>query len=472
MSGFHLSRRAALRGAGGILVGLPALEAMMPRSARAATAAPRRLVIFYTPNGTDAQITEPEFWPQQTGTNFVLGREVTPLQPLRSHLLIVSGVNGEIMKQEDYRENPTLPGANQTMGSRGDLHSTGMSEMLTGAFFLYDPASGSVPGSLAGGYAGAISVDQYIAKKIAPPTRFPTLEFGVMNTTDAGVLPFSRMISGGPNMPIPAEQDPAKMFTRIFTSGAPVGKTTVDQSVAQRKSVLDFVLAESSRLEQRLGTPDRQRFDAHLTQVRELESRLRPVSTPVVTQASCDSIQAIQNPGDPLDIANFPATGKNHMDLLTLALKCDVTRIASLQWSWARSNVVHSWAGATKGHHDMTHFGQTSELIAVNNWYAQQLAYLGQALLATPDVDGKSLLDNTIIWWCSDSGWAYTHNFNGIRTFFLGSCGGAVKTGQHVAAGGVPHQRVLVTLMNAMGLMENQFGDPAYGSGPLTAMLA
>src|SRR5215831_6129248 len=48
MSGFQLSRRAALRGAGGILIGLPAMEAMMPRTARAATAAPRRLVIFYT----------------------------------------------------------------------------------------------------------------------------------------------------------------------------------------------------------------------------------------------------------------------------------------------------------------------------------------------------------------------------------------------------------------------------------------
>ena len=91
----------------------------------------------------------------------------------------------------------------------------------------------------------------------------------------------------------------------------------------------------------------------------------------------------------------------------------------------------------------MTHAGEKSAALSyVNNWYAQQLAYLGQALLATPDVDGKSVLDNTLIYWCSDVAWGYTHTFDGMRAFFLGSCGGAVKTGQHIAAGGQTHQKV------------------------------
>jgi hypothetical protein len=463
MKSLRLTRRALLRGAGGILVGLPALEALQP--ARAATpTAPKRLVIVYSPNGTDSQLTEPDFWPQQTGPSFVLGKEVTPLEPLRKHLLIVSGVNGESMKQDDSTVNPKAAG-------HGDLHSIGMSQMLTGVSFVYDAVT-AAPGSLPGGYAGGISVDQYIAKKLAPPTRFPTLEFGVINATDVGVLPFSRMISTGRNQPVPAEQDPARMFTRIFTNGTPMGTMTVDQSVAQRKSVLDFVLSESTRLRQRVSASDRQKLDEHLTAVRDLEARLRPLSTPMNTQASCNAVPAVQDPGDPLDKANFPATGKLHMDLLTLALKCDVTRIASLQWSWARSTLVHTWAGASKGHHEMTHEGHSAELTGVNNWYAQQLAYLGQALLATQDVDGNSLLDNTLVYWCSDVAWGINHSFDGLRSFFLGSCGGAVKTGQHIAMGGQAHQKLLVTMMNAMGVMENQFGDAAYGTGPLTSMLA
>jgi hypothetical protein len=120
----------------------------------------------------------------------------------------------------------------------------------------------------------------------------------------------------------------------------------------------------------------------------------------------------------------------------------------------------------------MSHFGVTPQLTAVNAWYAQQLAYLAQALLATPDVDGKSVLDNTVIYWGSEVGWAYTHSFLNLRAFFLGSCGGALKTGVHVDAGGVPHQRLLVTLLNAMGIMENQFGNPKYGTGALPGVFA
>jgi hypothetical protein len=68
--------------------------------------------------------------------------------------------------------------------------------------------------------------------------------------------------------------------------------------------------------------------------------------------------------------------------------------------------------------------------------------------------------------------WAYTHSFLNLRAVFLGGGGGAIKTGQHIDVGGVPHQKLLVTLLNAMGIMETTFGDPAYGSGPLAGVLA
>ncbi len=467
MKSLRLSRRALLRGAGGISLALPALDAMRPARAAGSTA-PKRLVVFYTPNGTNADVlagNAADFWPAQVGASFTLGKEVAPLEPLRKQLLVVSGVDGVSTQADDSYMNP-----DPTVVNHGDLHSIGMSQMLTGVSYLFDAKTGLIPGALPGGYAGGISVDQYVAKKVGAATRFPSLEFGVMNTTDHGVLPFSRMISAGPNQPIPAEQDPAAMFKRIFGNGTPAAATSIDHALVQRASILDFVQGDFARLEPRLGVSDRQKLDAHLSQVRELETRLqKPVVGPT---ASCDTSHGLASAGDPLDVVNFPATGKNHMDLLVLALKCDVTRVASLQWSWARSNIVHAWAGASQGHHDMSHFGSTPQLTAVNNWYAQQLAYLGQALLATPDVDGKSVLDNTVIYWASEVGWAYTHSFKNLRAFLLGSCGGALKTGVHLDVGGVPHQGLLVTLLKAMGLTDNQFGNPKYGTGPLPGVLA
>ncbi len=460
MTAPRLKRRALLRGLGGLAVGLPALEAMSRSSAAAATTpAPKRLVIFFTPNGTNAnnsELVQPDFWPAQTGTSYTLGPEVAPLEPLRKQLLMVSGVNGDSMAQN-------------VKDAFGDLHSIGLSQMLTGVPYVLDPAS-ALPGSLPGGYAGGISLDQYIAKKLAGATKFPSLELGVVNATDIGVRPFSRMIYAGPNQPVPAEQDPAALYKRLFSDGTQGGTSMVERTLAEQKSVLDFVQDDYARLTPQLGTSDRQKLEAHLTAIRELEMRLSPATA--AAPASCSSVPAVTNSGDPLDKANFPATGKLHMDLLALALKCDLTRVASLQWSFARSTVVHAWAGATQGHHDMSHFGASAELTGVNTWYAKQLLYLGQALAGVTDVDGQTLLDNTLIYWCSEVAWAYTHSFLNLRAVLLGGGGGALKTGQHIDVGGQPHQKLLVTLLNAMGIMETTFGDAAYGSGPLPGILA
>jgi hypothetical protein len=469
---FRLSRRSLLRGAGGILVGLPALEAMSGSNARADEADPaRRLVVFYTPNGTNAGNSgdlagETDFWPAATGPDFVLGKETAPLEPLRAQLLIASGINGE---------SCTADVANQMSGVPGDLHSIGLAQLLTGVATKVDEKTiGLIPGALPTAYGQGISVDQYIASKLALPTKFPTLEFGVQNTTDYGVLPLSRMVYSGPNQPVPAEQDPAAMFARMFSDAAPgAGDSAAKQVLAQRKSVLDFVMDDFARIETRVGKSDKERLEQHVTAIRSLETRLsKQLTAEPVSVPSCGTVAPPDSPDDPQAKANFPTVGKLQMDLLVLALKCDLTRIATLQWSWARSNLVHAWAQGTQGHHDMTHVGASDELSRVNNWYASQLAYLGQQLLDTKDPTGASLLDSSLIYWCSDVAWAYTHSYDNLRAFFLGSGGGYFKTGQHINVGGQPHQKLLVTFMNMLGLKEDKFGDASFGTGQLTSLLA
>ncbi|HEV8245598.1 MAG TPA: DUF1552 domain-containing protein, partial [Polyangiaceae bacterium] len=357
----RLSRRALLRGGGGILIALPALEAMWGSSAKGQTAtAPKRFVAFYSPNGTNAGIasditSQAAFWPVQTGPNFVLGSEVAPLEPLRDKLLIVSGIDGASMRDDI---------------GQGDLHSIGISAMLSGRHTVHDPTTyGKLQDALGANYGTGITVDQYLGQKIGGGTKFPTLEFGVINTTDGGVLPFGRMIYSGPNQSVPAVEDPANMFKRMFGDGTVVSDATVDYTIAQRKSILDYVMSDIQRVQGRLGASDKEKLEKHLTAVRDLESRLNTGPTGGAT-LSCDSSTPVENAGDPQDKANFPATGQLMMDLLALALKCDVTRVASLQWSWARSNLVHSWAGATTGHHDLSHEGSSAQLSAVNAWYA------------------------------------------------------------------------------------------------------
>jgi uncharacterized protein DUF1552 len=464
-----------LRGAGGILVGLPSLEAMFGTKVAGAeeSAAPRRLVVFYTPNGTNcgngADIkSQTDFWPADVGPNFVLGKEVAPLESLRSHLLIGSGMNGESCKADVTRQDQS------SSHIVGDLHSIGLAQMLTGVATAVDGSTiGLIEGANPSAYGQGISVDQYIASKVSFPTKFPTLEFGVQNTTDYGVLPFSRMIYSGTSQPVPAGQDPVAMFARMFSDEGGGSSDMVKVAIAQRKSVLDFVLDDFSSVQKGLGKGDRERLDQHATHIRSLETRLtKQLTAEPIQTADCGTVQPPDSPGDANAKANFPAIGKLQMDMVVLALKCDLTRIASMQWSWARSDLVHGWAAATHGHHGMTHEGQSAELSAVNTWYASQLAYLGQQLLDTKDGTGASLLDSTLVYWGSDVAWAYTHSFDNMRAFFLGSGGGFFKTGQHVDLGGQAHQKLLVSFMNMMGLNEDHFGDTTFGTGPMTGLHA
>jgi len=439
----HLNRRALLRGAGGIAIGLPFLEAMQARQAGAAAAGPvKRLVIMFSPNATNDPAA---FMPATTGPDFVLPKETAPLEALHKQLLVISGVNMESAKKD----------------SSGDLHSVGMSHMLTGIQWVQGTGF-TLPGGLPVGFAGGISVDQYIAKKVGSATRFPSLEFGAITITDYGVHPFGRMISAGKNQPVPAEDNPATMFKRVFGDAAAGADPAIAQVLAQRRSVLDFVTDDVTRLETRLGPTDKQKVDQHLTAIRNLETRLSKTTT-----TSCGADKTAPVVADPLDKSKFDVLVKMQSDLLVLALQCDATRVASLQMSWARSMLSHPWIGVNDNHHTITHGPATDILSTINTWYAKQVAYLGSALAATDDGNGKTLLDNTMLYWCGECARGYDHDFNNIRIFILGSGAGAIKTGQHIKLNGEPHNKLLVTLMNAMGVPDTQFGDPQFGTGPL-----
>jgi hypothetical protein len=447
MTSFRLNRRAMLRGLGGVAVALPWLEIMSPRTLQAqASAVPKRLVVFFTPNGTNNMA---EFMPQGVGKNFTLGVETAPLNAVRDKLLILSGVHMESAKVD-------IP--------EGDLHSVGMSHMLTGIEWVVGGGF-EKPGGIDVGFAGGPSIDQHIARQIGKETPFASLELGVISVSDYGVHPFSRMISAGYNQPVPPEDDPAAVYKRLFGDGTQGADAELEQALAQRRSVLDFVQDDFIRLQARLGSRDRQKLERHLTGVRTLEERL---SSSMGSQG-CQTNPAIVTGLDPEDKLAFPELGRQHMDLLALALQCDMTRVVSLQWSWARSLLPFPWIDVAEGHHNITHQDPTPELSSINTWYAEQLVYLTQKLDGIEEADGTSLLHNSVIWWCGETSRGYDHDFNNSRVFLLGSAGGQLKQGEHIAMNNEPHNKLLVHLMNLMGVPGDTFGGP-FGTGHLTGI--
>lgn len=440
----RLPRRTILRGAAGAAIALPWLEAFAPRRARAATAAPKRFIVMFSPNGT-----LPVQWTPTGGeTSFTLSPILAPLAPHQGDIVVIQGL---------YQQ-----------GAGGDGHQNGISGMLTGTPLNPGPFAGV--GAPPAGWATGPSVDQRMADALAAPTKFRSLELGVqVGPADD----WGRMVYRAANQPLPPTDDPAAVYDGVF-SDLHTDPAALAHLRARRKSILDAVGAEYSRVSARLGGADRQRLDAHLAAVREIESRLTAdlvVSNPACQDPTVTPVAAQAND-------SFPAVGAMQMQLLTLALACDLTRVASLQWSRSVAQIRFTWLGIDQGHHDLSHRSDddadaVDKLTRINKWYAQQLATLIGLLKSTPDASGGTLFDNTVILWCNELAKGNTHSRQDAPYVLAGSAGGALRTGRFLSYEGqeLPHNNLLVSLLNAMDVPDTTFGKADWCTGPLLGLL-
>jgi hypothetical protein len=510
-----LSRRALLRGALGVGVALPWLELMRPRGIRAQSqpGAPKRFGVFFTPCGTI-----PENWRSTLGdsrmdTDFTLSPILQPLEPFKSDIVVLRGMNFESSR----------------VGPVANVHDQGMTHMLTATALVKGPAGAGRANHFLDGSAGGPSIDQHIAAAIGTQTLLPSLELGV-ESTDTFLETLVTHMSYGPvdendqykrAIPIQPVDDPVQIYARL-TGSTQAGTTEqILAALQNRKSVLDYVAEDYGDLMGQLGSEDRAKLDQHLTNVRDIETRVgRLMTNP--TSASCPGITAVhptrparqsclrdQDLRDPDVIAtqgqnfcvtNFREIGQVQMDLMILALQCDLTRVASLQWSTAESTVIHDWLPleyqGTREHHMMTHNESVdvsqmaamvdmqtaltirSDLTKIHNWYAQQFAYMLGKLKAIDEGDGKSLLDNMLMFWTNELGEGGKHTYYNVPMVLAGSCGGQMPTGRYIdylggrAAGfgyGVAHNQLYVTIQKMFGINENTFGLPDW-SGTLPGL--
>jgi hypothetical protein len=306
MRDLRLHRRTLLRGAGGAVLGLPWLEAMLPRRARAGgAAAPLRLIVFFSNDGT----YHPNYYPTGTEHEFVLSPILAPLAPFQDRLIVTRGIDMEVSY---HGYNP------------GEPHPW-IASILTGALMLEGD-----PGQPIG---GGISLDHWLGQQIGGATKFPTFEFGVQAQQFVGYAE-QHLSYAGPAQPISREDDPHAVFDTLF-SDLDAEPAELAARRARRQLVVDAVQDDLARLRPRLGSEDRVRIDRHVDAVDELERRIQDELGGVGTACQLPSI------GDPLaggslySNAIYPALGKATMDMLVMALACDMTRITTLQWNTA-----------------------------------------------------------------------------------------------------------------------------------------
>jgi hypothetical protein len=534
-----ISRRSMLKGALGVGVALPWLEVMLPRGLRAQTAAtpPKRFGVFFSPCGTipenwrptglNPSVATPSATSPAISTNFTLSPILQPLAPYQQDIVVIRGVSMESTK--------TPPIAN--------VHDQGMTHMLTGTALVKGPAGAGRANHFLDGSAGGPSIDQHIAQAIGGSTLLPSLELGVESTDTFLETLVTHMCYGNVDpsdpyhraIPIPPVDDPVQIYTRLFGTTQTGTPDQITRVLKNKQSVLDYVRGDYSQLMSKLGTEDKSKLDQHLTNIRGIEDRLsRLLANPALN--SCPGVQTImpvsparqqclrdqdlrtktelaeQSPN--FCLTNFREIGKLQMDLMILALTCDLTRVASLQWSTAESTVIHEWLPleytGTKEHHMMTHnespgvsltaskVDQTtaavirSDLTKVHNWYAQQFAYMVGQLKGTQEANGKSVLDNMLLFWTNELGIGGTHAYTNVPYVLAGGCGGALQTGRYIDfwgddptvpasallpydfgnlyGRGAAHNKMFVSFMNMLDVPnDGTFGMPAF-SGPLPGL--
>jgi hypothetical protein len=460
-----------LRGAGGVIVGLPLLEAMLPRRARAAAKPPKRFVVFDQNNGG----VRGAWLPSGEETGFQFSRILKPTEAYRDSLVILDGIDN-------------LAGKN----SPGGVHLKVFVPLLTGAHAAAKGTFGPDGKIQANGvgWPENVSIDQKIAKHIGTSTRFPSLELGVQVAAEAH--PVFRISYREVGQPLPPENDPRRAFARLFTGGSTTGQPQSQEDVlrrlARRQSVLDYVKQDLERLKARIGAEDGARVTFHLDAIREVERRLSaeltgleapvcrsvPAAGATLPQGfSCSEAEQAKEQGNCSD-ATFGVVGRGHIDVMALALRCDATRVASLQWSNSAPRIVYKSALGLPGtHHDIDHLGDAGleDRTRICTWYAEHFAYLLKRFTETKDPDGSSLLDNSLVLWVTELGDGDKHSPLKTPYVLAGKAGGTLRGGRFLSYPGRAHNDLLVSCMNAFGIQESRFGREEYNKGPLPGLL-
>ncbi len=351
----------------------------------------------------------------------------------------------------------------------GDLnnHQIGVADVLTGSRALQQTGTYCT--------GGARSLDQELASRGSAPGRFDSRVYGFDYIPNSVVSPFSYL---GPGQATPMVSDPSAAFSDLMGYLTPVAapKSRTDLLASLRPSVLDMVGREFDLLAPQLGSADRQKLEQHRALVRELELSLGAVSA-VGPAAKCDTTFA----STPAIGVNVGPSVRQFMSLIRLAFACDLTRIVTFSAPVPQCPELGYPADATfHGYAHQSILGNTacgqmfSALAAqamtdLDAWHAGHVAYLLQQLDSVAEGAG-TLLDHTVVVWVTELA-TPTHQHWDVCTLLAGGCNGFFETGRYVryprtlpnpmpnmALTGPPHNRLHVSLLQAMGQTDTSFG--------------
>ena len=462
----RINRRAFLRGAGTVAIGLPFLEGLQERSAWAASAPPVFTFLIVGSCGVVAN----KFFPSATGALTTAGlagmtdKATSVLAPHAANLLFIKNIN--------------FPqGGPKTCG-----HAEGLVQSLTAM----------VPGSSGNtAYAGGPSADVVIAKAVNASAADPMTMYAASKT--AYISDRISFKAGGAGQVRAGDQNPYTLYSKIvgLTTATPTGMPTTDPVAAElastRKSVNDLVRAELNSLmgNSALSSADKVRLKQHFDCIREIEVTMGTMGA-TCTKAGLSTSQfdalksgvAFKNDGM---IENLV---KLHMEVVALAFACNYNRVAALQWGDGTDGNKYSVASnASLGwtFHQLSHRVQSDAAVGSNSTAEAAHAEVDKLRMQTllhglDQFKARGLQDKAMVVWLTHISDGPSHSGRNVPHIIWGNGGGYLKQGQYIDVGSnITNNKLFNTVIKAAirdkSTAEVNFGVGT-GTGELTAIKA
>jgi hypothetical protein len=423
----HLPRRTFLRGLGTAMA-LPLLDAMIPaRTALAQTAAnpAPHLGFIYFPHGAIMD----RWTPKTEGAGFEMPPILKPLESFKNHLTIVSNLENK--------------------NATGPVHALAPGTWLS----CVHPRATQDP------YGGP-TVDQIAAEHIGQDTPLPSLEVCIEGRGGGGTCDrdFGCSYSGTisfrtPTTPLPMENDPRKLFQRLFGQG----DTATDRKRLgqQYSSILDLVTGEAADLQRTLGPSDKAMLGDYLESVREIERRVQKMEAHDLSHVTIPDAPGGTPP-------QFEAHINLMFDLIALAYQANMTRIFSLMMAAEVSGMTYTQIGVSDAFHPLSHHNNESakmdKLVKIQTYHTDLLAKFLAKLDKMPDGDG-SMLDHSLMLYGSNMSNSNAHNHYPLPAALMGGWK-SVKGGQHLKyEEHTPLANLLLTMLDRAGVPMDKLGD-------------
>ncbi len=431
MSNHTFSRRTFLRGVG-VTMALPWMESLSvwgdtpPAGIKPASEAPVRLAVLFSGNGFHSK----EWWAKGEGKQMELGKVLAPLSDFREKMVFVKGL---------YNEE----------AQKGNIHSSQTGNLLSGA-----------PLASGGEIRSGTSIDQLLAQRYGHSTKVPSLVLGCEKSNPSVHKNYSMLYSShiswsSPTSPTPLEIYPALAFDRLFKDEVSKGD----------KSVLDAVLTDAKDLRRQISANDQQKLDEYLESVRDVEQRIENAGKKGELQGWRPTLE---KPNIPRPADGIPQDIAEHMrlmcDILVLGFQTDTTRITTLKLNNDHSSLRFPNLGVDYMIHHLLSHNDTPDWLKVNQFFLEQVAYVARKLDSI-DEGGRTLLDNTMLLYCS-SMLTGSHDATQLPVVVLGGGGGRIKGGRVLEYKEKPDRqmcRLYLSMMDKMNVRLPKFGDATAG---------